>query len=631
MSTYFRNSYLKERLPIAFNSERRVAGDPENLIIELTEPVPRVRKFEILNTSIPELFYIFNVGGNTLTIVSEFTGQPSIQAQPDMYTVDELADEITSRMREVTTTFDNYIGDLYCIYDPVTKKFILNNHYNTDTAEDILFVAPKNTFTDTSFFTFNRSTLATAIGFASLETEAIQKITTRPTTDSDKPGTEELIGNTQIFKQNYNIKAATLTMGVKVGLDTVNISLVPGVGLTGFDLADSVETELNNNASAIGETWSVFYNTHQNKFRILCSHYFRVPDDSNLGFDEDPGFDELWTLSRVAENTLVGTTQTFSITLGVDDEFVIDELTGAGDITTTIPVFTNATPDEIAVILETALNDNTLLNITYKCDFDAEIGAYDLYSVSSSAANFDRGVFDKPNFVVDNGTAFNSAITNFSSSGDRVRTRTSPISRIFPIMANIAYELDLIVVDTVTINEGNYLPADLATEITTEMNAQTSNSWTVTYNSVIKKFDIVCNDNVAFSYIYSDDYPGISEFIGFSGTISTQPGAVFSVVQSNNATLVDNKQYLYIKSSILNQNRETRPQASVAYEDHIYTSIIDGNQEDILTSSSFYENGIVIGISQTIQTLDLRLEDEDGALIDLNGGDWATNIVFVTF
>jgi hypothetical protein len=189
------------------------------------------------------------------------------------------------------------------------------------------------------------------------------------------------------------------------------------------------------------------------------------------------------------------------------------------------------------------------------------------------------------------------------------------------------------------ITAGNYTAATLCTELQTRIAAVIPNiaTTTVTYSSITYKFTIAFTVSVAFQsavLVYGTTSATNAAIVstasgplGITANLSAGAGTAFSNVCQNPGN-VSGIPYFYIKSFALSSKRQTKTFSSQSYEDTVHKIVVNVNPGDIISDQAEYRNQIFMASNTTFTSIDLRLEDEDGILLDLNGLDWSVGMIF---
>ncbi len=177
----------------------------------------------------------------------------------------------------------------------------------------------------------------------------------------------------------------------------------------------------------------------------------------------------------------------------------------------------------------------------------------------------------------------------------------------------------------ISLNPGNYTATDLATELTTAMNAvSTAGTYTVTYDSITQGFDItVAGDTIRI--LQTDlDASNLWDELGFTEPYTLAANTQISVSAVN--ITGDNR--LYVTSSTLanTDSYESTENNLLEKSLNIATAIVDVNPGGIVQDK---KNEMVWRHwpDANITNFDLQLRHSNGDLVDLRGRYWQITIV----
>jgi hypothetical protein len=169
---------------------------------------------------------------------------------------------------------------------------------------------------------------------------------------------------------------------------------------------------------------------------------------------------------------------------------------------------------------------------------------------------------------------------------------------------------------TTTLTVGNYNESDLATLITTAMNADKSsaNTYTVTVSNTTAKYTFT-NNTSNFQLTTTNNTSAVWKTLGFN-TTSNKTGS--TTYTSDKVFNLQPLNTIYICSNMADGNN-----ARVRGGDFpIICSIpISDNFGDIVTYINDFDD--VIPLNNIASSLTLRLYDNNLNIIDLNGSDWS--------
>lgn len=174
---------------------------------------------------------------------------------------------------------------------------------------------------------------------------------------------------------------------------------------------------------------------------------------------------------------------------------------------------------------------------------------------------------------------------------------------------------------TTTLTNGNYNQNDLATLMTTAMNADKSsaNTYTVTVSSVTAKFTIT-NNTSNFQLTCTNNSSAIWKTIGFSTTSNRTGSTAYTGDRILNLQPLN---MIYICSNLADGNNSRVKGGDFP----ILCSIpISENFGDIITYINDF--GDAIPINNTKSQITFQLFDNNLNNIDLNGTDWSIEIDF---
>lgn len=170
---------------------------------------------------------------------------------------------------------------------------------------------------------------------------------------------------------------------------------------------------------------------------------------------------------------------------------------------------------------------------------------------------------------------------------------------------------------TITVTEGNYTLATIATELKTQMDASTSFTWTITGNNLTNKI----------SYTTTDDFDIITDtvnyrWLGFDKS-STNSSSSSTLVSSNVVDLMAT-QYIDIRSNILVNSTYNRNRGDRYLLARIPTRV--DNAFDTIFFSSQTMDFVKVKY-QHINNISLQLLDDNGNELNLNGLPWNITLI----
>jgi len=176
---------------------------------------------------------------------------------------------------------------------------------------------------------------------------------------------------------------------------------------------------------------------------------------------------------------------------------------------------------------------------------------------------------------------------------------------------------------TAVITPGTYNSASFITELTTQMNAISSDTYTITYNPTTLRFTIT-STSAAFQILGATG-PNIKTnalyLIGYSVGVNTTPGAVQVAPNPSN---IQGPKTLFIKIGNF--------QTQIHSTNNTFTSLFQINLTSSFGEIEYYEqfNRHETGINveqRTLNQLDIELVDEAGKLVLLST-DWGMLLRF---
>lgn len=599
------NSTNFEDVPIVVNTAKKSIGYNENFQIELDNVLDRIQSTFVESVQFPSSKYLFNIGNNNMSLLS--LGSPII-FKNGTYTGDELAEELTNRFSEDPTgTQFQYEWS----YNNITNIFTISggdvsisirNRSNNPSGEPDLGNTRSNITPLISFFQAGDTQFAPTVTVA----------------DSNNPG-EFIATSSYESYGNYVIQSATNIFSMSETLGVIPFSISTSAGITGFALATEIQTIINARPELSG--FIVTYNTNNFKLLIRNESNFNVfVWPTEFGGPVTPDLVE-GSVNQYETGELHGATVTHTITSGVNDIFTINE--GNGDIDITLPAVTSATLPELAVLLQTAFDTNLSLVNSYEITFSSRTtrfrikslavnGKYPLWSlvINTASSIFGYTIAVALQVIIKSDTTQFELFPALSSSSDATILPTESIVLPYDTPAS---------------------PAIAASQLETAIaTIGFTNTYTVTYDDNKKIFII---DAIAGGVFYV--VRGNRLNIGANGlygyVIDKSAGGIFTENKSDVISLMYGPTYLYIKSNALSEKKITTISADPFYKNVIGKIIL--NKEPIQVIFNNFSISIVnkLAEKQKAQTIDFRLEDEDGILYNSNNVDWAFTLVFERF
>ena len=168
-----------------------------------------------------------------------------------------------------------------------------------------------------------------------------------------------------------------------------------------------------------------------------------------------------------------------------------------------------------------------------------------------------------------------------------------------------------------TIAEGNYSGTSFAGEIQNKLNAIYP-GWSVTYSSVTYKLNFQHSTNFELNTTGT-----ASELIGLLAD-----SGVTTNFTSQGISNLSGPNYIYLKSDTLTRPMRRKPVVGSATSDVLYKIQVVTGPGTTIVNQTIKNNPYVFPIRQSISTIDFRLEDPDGNVLDLNGLRWSISLVY---
>jgi len=624
MSINFQNVTNFEDVSFSVSSQKRKIGYVENFIFELDSPVTRIRSFFIENVQFPNTKYIFNSGNNTFGWTSsgiEFSA--IIDILPGFYTGSELASEFTNRMSE-GQPFTNLIGDYTCTYNVQSNKFRFAGG-----ASPITIYTKQNLFADNDLTSsqtfFSNPSITPTISLTSADGESFiiaQLNETNPVNVNDNPG-EYFIETLYAAHENFNIVARNTGLSVHefTPISGTVADVTTTASVTGFVAATEIQTAFTTASLVV----QVRYNYNNNRFRI-----FRIsgPDkfklfriDLGIGFlgesdaslvlgptlNQEIAFD---MLPNLMPKTIITTNNTFVISegSGSDISIVLDDIV-VSDVSLLAP------------ILEAALNASTLLNFTYEVTWVKHRAKFRIKSVLRKA------IFDI--FSIKS-TGDVSSDFGFTSNSLNKAIHVSNSAQ-FGLLKSVDFISSYYALATANVPIGIYTISEILVVIESAIVAESDfgNIYTFTYD--VNKLLFTLTRTGGVNSLTPTMWTSSGGAFKLFGYVSDNIDSLLGVMTSQSVATLYGSQYLYIKSNALTDKKITKAASNPAYKNIIGKIILD-NPAGI----EVFNQGTVNAVSSlanniTLQSVDIRIEDEDGTLYAINGSEWAFSIVFERF
>lgn len=644
-------STLFDEIGISINSEKKQEGYIENFVINLNEPINRVRKFYIENVQLPNSDYFFHAGNNRLQFLHRLLYSAiTITLRPGVYTGNELATEINKRISE--ESFNIIFTSVYdgiFIYNDTTNKFEFSEIPEVIVLEnENEYISPQTKFGNAVVNTVSfsggniLSPLSQVIGFRGefngffgviegtgslhLTEDGDDKFasTASKYLDPDNPGQQKFVSSFEAygpftvstgnqlfwFNQNQNISTG------------VNLS---AIGKNGFEVAADLEANMDAaGLSGFRVRYNVIdftFNISNNSIGFGLRHNTLVP----LGFVRDISFLNIEGNNIYYGNVEVrGPEPAHTVSLNVTDTLRINE--GGSDIETIIPPGTY-TVTVLATIVQTAIDNNTNLINNYVVSFSAITGKF-IFKVIKNGTIF-------PIYSIKYvGDAKDAAIIlGFSSSSDNLSIHRSDI-RQYEILPDITVtNLRVYIKVSFLIPIGTYTINELVSTIDTAIPLMTGilNTYDFTYDGIDKRFSLQITNGTASGVRYGFDnntesyITGANTSLGFS-RLNQQRQTSTNPVKGNDLSILIEDTYFYIKSNILTSNILSNISADISYQNVIY-KVIKNSPVDLLTFTERNNRKITLANNSKFDKIDFRLEDENGNIVQLNGQHWSFTLV----
>lgn len=188
----------------------------------------------------------------------------------------------------------------------------------------------------------------------------------------------------------------------------------------------------------------------------------------------------------------------------------------------------------------------------------------------------------------------------------------------------LIYTDDIGVDESVTITPGNYTGESLATALEDGMNAGIS----VSFDNATFKFTFVYT-GVLFELKTNVAPPGnilstLFPLLGFNTTVN-QTGA--TTYTSDQIANLAKPRYIQIKSSLISDSKLISNMINGSFSETIYT-IFPGIDFGCTLIKQDLLHEIIYKSDFNISSIDLRLEDENNNVLDLNGQPWCITFDF---
>ncbi len=485
MSNAFVNKSVNfEDVPVAISGSKRQNGYLENFQVEFDQDLTRVLSTYIENIQYLNSGYQFNDGNDKWLLRSSSDEMADLRIQEGTYTGEELANEITSRLSQDPfgiqgpDGFENRSLNQFpyeCTYDNISRIFTIQGGFNTSFAG--IFIAQNRLDASSSLFSSATlgspiSPLSPLVSFLGDDAPASSFSGTEFTVAQPDPDNLGEFIATSSFQANgdFVVKPQTRNFAISnfaTNNPQIDVSVGPIAG-TYFDVALAMQNALN--AEADLENFQFTYNTNTFRFQLFNDEIFGVdigidPATDPRTFSVNGETDDFRnSYSYISTEEFHATAPTFTIAAG--SEFNIDEGTAivSNIITTELPEVTTATGlPELTVILQDAVNANTLLTNTYEITFSTRTARVRVKALRNAI-----GIF--PTFgIMDDSAA--SAIYGFTVDTDVDNLIKKSDTAQFETGAALSLTVDAVLqYSNAVMPLGIYSPEEAATELTKAFN-----------------------------------------------------------------------------------------------------------------------------------------------------------------
>ncbi len=615
-----------EDVPASISSAKRKIGYPETFEMQLDFPLTRVLSSYIENIQFGNTGYQINNGNNSL--VFGFSDDiATYTILPGTYTGAELANEINNRISENLPGFASpHIFPYEFSYDDISNIFTLSG---VNTSLD--GVLNRQSLKTSAIAEINGvgeeiSTFAPLISFKADEEMLNNSVVniafgTRLQDDPENPGFKICTSSYRAF-ESMTVQSPTNKIGFSESLTPIVITVTTTNNITGFALANEIQTAFN----AVSTNFTVTYNT--NNFKLLIRNIqsfatggFLFVFDAEVaafGYTVKP---DILTDSYEADTAIRGTTVTHTLVNGVNNVLTINENNGAGDINVTLAAGTY-TLAELATLAQTAMNA-ALTNI---------------YEVTYSArtTKFKFKVQKKDGIFLP--WTLSAATTADTEYGFSALPKTAPIilsdSPQFELFPTLSGTFRFITSESIVLPIGTYTPTEAATILEDGINATgVVNTYSTVYNNNRKIFEVTATGggHSGATYIFGG-VSGAGSLYGFDGLRSGDTSVSPQLpITSSSVSLFYGPLYLYIKSNILTQKKISLQSFDEFYKNVIGKIVLNESEGNVITNNVSNDRVNRLAANATVDTVDIRLEDENGVLYYPNNLNWAFTIVFERF
>ena len=582
----FRQSNLKNPLPIVFDSSVRTSGPTTNLQISLNNELTRVRKFTVSDVIIPRTYKALNEGTVLINVRAYILGNGPVSNEialhltPGLYTNAEIADVVSAALSRyrITATFG---------YDGSKFFFEINPVGDFIGIWDTGF--PNAVFIDMLDYT-RTSTFINTLGFT-IDTFALSQ-TYQGRFYADTPVTWDNLlvedRNNRVPIQTGNVISAKVPNGIYMV----------------HDLADLLQTQLN---LFLGGEYFFKFSTVKNTFFIKGDRLLEFIN-SGLGNDNDIfGFSDQFLSSHSIES---------------DPVDVIDPLLNFNNLTVsirikkiyniTIPDLVNSTLEEARDIFQVELD---------KLDEDITVSISKQNNIFVLSSDQEFTILS---FSVNFGLSYGLTILNVPST---FQHGTVPYYPSFNLNSVNPSNLQLLSSNQAAlVSPGTYTFDSFRSVLETSLNNDmpANAPWTVDYNADMNQYTITPTAG------------GLLQMKRSAETCYIQIGLPVENLAllpytSENAPIMDNNRYIYLKSKKLTSDKELSIFTSDRYTDVVGRILIESNYREYTITSKNGIDQIIFPLNVNYKDIDFRLEFENNRLVDLNGANWSVTILFGIF
>lgn len=193
----------------------------------------------------------------------------------------------------------------------------------------------------------------------------------------------------------------------------------------------------------------------------------------------------------------------------------------------------------------------------------------------------------------------------------------------------------------ITITPGNYTSNTIGTEIKTQLEAAFGPGVVTVSISPTNHKMTLSIDAGTLEIKYSDgsEISTFAPLIGFNLSANGPPSEIYPVsigpaasITGNGVVDISGIKYIVVKSNALTRfsGQKNATASSLSSNNILHTITVKGFPTDIILDEP--ENlEISINNKTTFKnSIDFRLEDDSGNLLDLNGSEWSVNFIFIS-